>query len=213
MFCYFEKYTIWYNFVLVTKGERTRQEIIVATAPVFNIKGYDGTSMADLCEATGLTKGAIYGAFENKQALSTAAFHYTIGQMRLHGDLLLRKKTTNKEKLFALLEFFSRYVLEPPVKGGCPLLNTAVEADDHRTWMKKTVSKELQASIEHLTQLLEDGIKAGEFSNSIKSRELAHFFFCAIEGAIMISRVSASEEAMKAAIKNIKGTINSFSLD
>jgi TetR/AcrR family transcriptional repressor of nem operon len=210
---YFEKYTKWYIFALVTKGERTRQQIIEATAPIFNMKGFEGTSMADLCKATGLTKGAIYGSFENKEELSRAAFHYTITQMRWHGSQLLNAKTTYKEKLIALLEFFTRYVLDPPVKGGCPLLNTAVEADDYRIEMKRVVADELQHSITHMTQLIEQGKEAGEFEPGIRSRELALFFFCAIEGAIMFSRVSSSEEAMNAVVKNVKGMVESFSLN
>jgi TetR/AcrR family transcriptional repressor of nem operon len=196
----------------VTKGERTRHQIIELTAPLFNTKGYEGTSMADLCAATGLTKGAIYGSFENKEDLSKAAFHYAITQMRWHGSQQLNVKTTYKEKLIAFLEFFTRYVLDPPAKGGCPLLNTAVEADDHRIGMKKIVADELQNSIAHMAYLIDQGKKAGEFKSEMKSRELALFFFCAIEGAIMFSRVSSSEEAMKAVVKNIKDSIDSYSL-
>jgi TetR/AcrR family transcriptional regulator, transcriptional repressor for nem operon len=197
----------------VTKGERTRQQIIEVTAPIFNTKGYEGTSMADLCQATGLTKGAIYGSFENKEELSKATFLYAIRQMRSVGNEGMRGKETYKEKLIALLEFFTRYVLDPPVKGGCPLLNTAVEADDHRIEMKKMVTDELQHSITHMTQLMDRGKKAGEFSAAMKSRETALFFFCAIEGAIMFSRVSSSEEAMKAVVSNIKNILDSYSLN
>jgi len=53
-----------------TKAERTSAFIIERVAPVFNKHGYIGTSMSDLTEATGLTKGALYGNFENKEALA-----------------------------------------------------------------------------------------------------------------------------------------------
>jgi AcrR family transcriptional regulator len=43
----------------VSKSERTKQYIIEKTAPVFNEKGYAGTSLTDLENATGLTKGSI----------------------------------------------------------------------------------------------------------------------------------------------------------
>jgi TetR/AcrR family transcriptional repressor of nem operon len=194
------------------KAERTRQQIIEATAPIFNTKGFEGTSLADLCKATGLTKGALYGNFENKEELSLAAFDFTIQKMRDHGRDLVDAKTSYKEKLIALLEFFTRYVLNPPVKGGCPLLNTAIEADDYRVSMRKNVSKELEESIAYMVNIMDKGKKAGEFRSDIKSRELALFFFCAIEGAIMFSRVSSSDEAMKVVVKNIKINIESFCL-
>jgi TetR/AcrR family transcriptional regulator, transcriptional repressor for nem operon len=196
----------------VTKGERTRQQIIEVTAPLFNMKGYEGTSLSDLCEVTGLTKGALYGSFANKEELAQEAFYYAISEMRAQGIRQMEIKKTNKEKLIAFLEFFTRYVLDPPVKGGCPLLNTAVEADDHRTSMKRIVMRELERSIISITDLLDKGKKSGEFKSDIKSRELALFFFCAIEGAIMFSRVSSSEEAMKSVVKNIKSIVNEISL-
>jgi len=199
-------------FCAMTKGARTREQIIESTAHLFNTKGFDGTSLADLCEATGLTKGALYGNFENKEELSVAAFHYTIGRMRSAADLSISAQTTNKKKLIAFLDFFTRYVFHPPVKGGCPLLNTAVEADDYRTSMKKIVAAELDRTVSFMVTTIEAGKKAGEFKPEIKARELALFFFCSIEGAIMFSRVSSSEEAIKAVVKQVKAMVEEFSL-
>ncbi len=53
----------------LSKSEKTKAFIIEKAAPVFNTKGYAGTSLSDLTAATGLTKGAIYGHFENKDAV------------------------------------------------------------------------------------------------------------------------------------------------
>ena len=38
------------------EGEQTRQEIIRRAAPLFNQKGYEGTALSDLMQATGLEK-------------------------------------------------------------------------------------------------------------------------------------------------------------
>ena len=64
-----------------TKAERTTAFIIKTVAPVFNKHGYVGTSMSDLTHATGLTKGALYGNFENKEALAVAAFEYNSNKL------------------------------------------------------------------------------------------------------------------------------------
>ena len=58
------------------KSARTRQFIVEKSAPIFNKKGYSGTSLHDLTEATGLTKGGIYGNFENKDEIAAAAFEF-----------------------------------------------------------------------------------------------------------------------------------------
>ena len=51
---------------MLTKSELTSKFIIETVAPIFNKKGYAATSMSDITNATNLTKGAIYGNFENR---------------------------------------------------------------------------------------------------------------------------------------------------
>ena len=64
----------------MTKGERTRQEIVRNAAPLFNTKGYEGTSLSDLMAATGLQKGGIYRHFASKEELAAEAFDYAWGK-------------------------------------------------------------------------------------------------------------------------------------
>ena len=67
--------------VSVTKADKTRQFIIEKAASIFNEKGYAGTSLNDLMKATGLTKGSIYGNFENKDEVAVAVFDYNISRV------------------------------------------------------------------------------------------------------------------------------------
>lgn len=196
----------------MNKAQRTRRHIIEKTAPLFNMNGFDGTTLTHLCKATGLTKGALYGNFADKEELATEAFRYTISRMRAAGSRNMRSQTSYTKKLDALFSFFLSAVLNPPVRGGCPLLNTAVEADDHRPSMRKVVVEELEKSVNSMTKLLDKGKAAGEFRNDFHSREIAMLFFCSIEGAIMYSRVSSSDHAMKVVVRNLRSILKSISV-
>ncbi|HYF66895.1 MAG TPA: TetR/AcrR family transcriptional regulator [Ohtaekwangia sp.] len=192
----------------MTKAERTRQFIIEKTAPVFNMNGFEGTSLADLQAATGLTKGSLYGNFSDKEEMALAAFQYAIREVKSAIQNHLCKKETARDKLMAMVLFFGRYVFHPPIQGGCPLLNNAIEADDHHVSMKEVVSLEIENVIRFISGLIEEGKRNCEFRRDVKSRELAYVFFSAIEGAIMISRVSSSDVAMKAVINHIRILLN-----
>src|SRR5436305_6494764 len=61
----------------MTKGKQTRRKIVAAAAPIFNQRGYEGSSLNDLMEATGLKKGGIYRHFASKEELAAEAFDYT----------------------------------------------------------------------------------------------------------------------------------------
>ncbi|MBN9425547.1 MAG: TetR/AcrR family transcriptional regulator [Burkholderiales bacterium] len=51
------------------RGQRSRQEILDAASRVMAARGYAGTSMSALVEATGIPKSAIYHHFESKAGL------------------------------------------------------------------------------------------------------------------------------------------------
>jgi TetR/AcrR family transcriptional repressor of nem operon len=193
------------------KAERTRQYIIEKTAPLFNTKGFDGTSLSDMEKATGLTKGSIYGNFNDKEEIATEAFKYSMKKVKDMIKTAVGDKPSNKKQLEALVDFFASYVFDPPVEGGCPLLNTATEADDHRLTMRRVVVKEIMSTVDFITSLLEQGIKAGEFKKDSKPRELAYSFFCAIEGAVIFSRVERSREPMDIIVRHCKGILDKIS--
>lgn len=199
-------------FCAVSKAERTRTYIVEKTAPLFNKKGFEGTTLADLTAATGLTKGALYGNFENKEEISLHAFRYSVDKVRARITQALKATDTYKKQLEVLLEFFGHYVLNPPIPGGCPLLNKAIEADDHHVSMRKVVATELLHTVNFIANLLSKGIEAGEFKRNINPHELAYIFFCSIEGALMFARAEKSEEPMKILVKHCKGILNEISV-
>lgn len=190
------------------KAERTRKHILEKAAPLFNKKGFDGTSLADLENVTGLTKGALYGNFQDKETLAGEAFLYSTARVKERIKEVLKPISTYRGKLLALLDFFACYVLDPPVAGGCPLLNAAIEADDHRIAMRPLVAREIMEVVNAIAALLRKGVKAGEFRKDVNVRELAYTFFCTIEGAIMFSRVEGSRQPMDIIINHCKNKLD-----
>ena len=114
----------------MSKGEQTREMIVARAAPLFNRQGYAGASMADIMRATGLEKGGIYNHFAGKNDLALQAFDYSIGLVRQRFAAALEGKRHAAERLLAVVGVLRDMIEDPPVSGGCPLLNTAVEADD-----------------------------------------------------------------------------------
>lgn len=196
----------------MSKAIRTRKFIIDKSAPVFNTQGYAGTSMMDLTKATGLSKGALYGNFQDKEEIAVAAFHHSMEKVREAAWNKLKTAENRKDKLLALLDFYGQYVFRSPIPGGCPLMNNAVDADDYHSFLKKAVVKEMRKTTSFIAELLEQGKKAGEFRQDIDSGDLALLFFCSIEGAIVVSRVSSSDTAMKLVLDHCKKIIEQISL-
>jgi TetR/AcrR family transcriptional repressor of nem operon len=111
------------------RGERTRRVIVERAAALFNTKGYFGASMNDLVRETGLEKGGIYNHFSSKDELACAAFDYSASLMRERFEAALASREGTVERLFAIVDVLGCLADDPPVAGGCPVLNTAVESD------------------------------------------------------------------------------------
>src|SRR5262245_51067665 len=90
----------------MTKAERTKQFIIEETSTLFNTRGYDGTSIKDVTDTTGLTKGSIYGNFESKDALAAAVYDYNFQRLMKAVNGVMQEKSTAFDKLMAFTGYY-----------------------------------------------------------------------------------------------------------
>ncbi|MFX0556853.1 TetR/AcrR family transcriptional regulator [Maribacter sp. CXY002] len=172
-----------------TKAERTAAFIIETVAPVFNKHGYIGTSMSDLTEATGLTKGALYGNFENKEALALSAFEYNSKILLKALDEVLESPGTTLEKLGRLMDFYKKYDIFTLSMGGCPILNVGMDAQ-HNNKLLAAASKEAIKDIEgKIALVLENGINKGEIKLPVTPLQFAKQLFTMIQGAIAMASI------------------------
>jgi len=195
----------------MTKAERTKQFIIEKSAPIFNTKGVAGTAMSDIMEATKLAKGSMYVHFDSKDELSYAVVDYNLDKLAEKTAAAINKHKTAKGKLFGFADLYND-PFNPPLVGGCPMLNFGMEADDTNPIIKQKVSRMVQATPQKLAAIIEQGIIDGEFKNSWNAKEFGIKMFAMIEGGILLSRVSESREQMGIIIKLIKKEIEENSI-
>jgi len=172
----------------MSKAEKTRQFIVEKTAPIFNKKGYAGTSISDMTDATGLTKGSIYGNFANKDEVALAAFDHNVRKVTSMIRAEMDKKKTIREKLLVYADVYNNTHAFP--EGGCPILNTAVESDDTHEDLKKKVVDVLMSWKDLIISLLQQGIENKEFREIQDPEQTALSIIATIEGGIMIARVT-----------------------
>jgi AcrR family transcriptional regulator len=173
----------------MTKKERTRQFIIEQAAPLFNQKGYAGTSLHDIMETTGLKKGGIYGNFGSKEEIAVASFEYAVGLVTDKVKLRADQKLKSYEKLQVVVDFYRNYLANPPIDGGCPILNTSIEADDTNPRLRNRVIEALDNWRGSMAGTIRKGIRRQEIKPLVDAEEFATLFIATLEGGIMMSKV------------------------
>jgi len=172
------------------KAERTRQHIIEKAAPFFNKKGYADTSLSDITAATGLTKGAIYGNFENKDELALAVFSYNLD--RLAGGMLVAMQQKDKaaDQLLAMINYYRQAYRQVAVQGGCPVMNAAVEADDNFPALKVKVKGAIKNWTRTIVRTIDNGKKDGSIRPQADAGATATLLIALIEGGLMLAKLA-----------------------
>ncbi|MBC5772616.1 TetR/AcrR family transcriptional regulator [Pontibacter sp. KCTC 32443] len=189
--------------VAITKAERTRQYIIEQAAHLFNQRGYAGTSLQDIMAATGLTKGGIYGHFESKEEIALAAFKHASAIILQLLSQTIKAHFTATAKLEALLDFYKKYIISPPITGGCPVLNTSVEADDTNPLLRASVVKVLNKMHRSLEGIVQQGIQQGEFKTTVNAEQFSILFISMIEGGVMVSKAYGKPHYLHTVLKQL----------
>jgi len=192
----------------MSKAEKTKAYIIEKSAPVFNTKGYAGTSLTDITEATGLTKGAIYGNFEDKNAIALAVYKHNVSGTRRGMEAAVSSKENAIDKLLAFTGFYWNDHKRIFANGGCPILNTAIEADDSNPLMKKVVQVSIKWLTEYLAGIINLGKKQNCVNKTINAEEYAFTIITLLEGGIMMAKVNDEPKHLQNALKRIELIIN-----
>jgi TetR/AcrR family transcriptional regulator, transcriptional repressor for nem operon len=178
----------------MSKGGKTRQRIVAKAATLFNQRGFDGGSMADLMKATGLEKGGIYRHFSTKEELAAEAFDYAWQAATGVGMHALDSIPNSVDKL---KRFISNFIdRRPSVPGGCPLLNTAIDADNGNPILRERARKALHQWQDLLSEMVKSGIKRKEIRKGVHPKKLVTLIVGSLEGALMISRLERDREAL-----------------
>lgn len=184
----------------MNKGQSTREMIIEKSAELFNTRGYAGCSLSDIMSATGLKKGGIYNHFSNKDEISLEAFKFSIARIENILTEITRSADTQKARLIAILEFYREYATNPVIKGGCPILNTVVDAADTNPALISLARRKTERLLKRLEFIIQQGQKQNEFKQSIKPRAVALTIFSGIEGALLLTKACEDEQAIDAMI-------------
>ncbi|MAJ38024.1 MAG: TetR family transcriptional regulator [Flavobacteriaceae bacterium] len=181
----------------ISKSLKTKQFILETVAPLFNKYGYHGTSLSVITEATGLTKGALYGNFENKEELALSAFEYSKNILLKHIINALQEGETSMSRMFSLINFYKSYNLIIEELGGCPIVSAGADAK-HNNFALSQAIKEVHHSIEgHIAHVIEQGQIKGEFKLKLPAMQYAKQFYTILNGGVISSIITSDSKYFK----------------
>jgi TetR/AcrR family transcriptional repressor of nem operon len=176
--------------------EFEEEEVLDKALATFYARGFDGTSISDLVEATGLNRASLYGAFGDKEAL----FRRTLEHYRARAGRIAEKMLAMPSAQAALHFFFDSMIESAcPQRGprGCyMLLSASANTEDHP--VAAALYRELTAEIEkRLTKVVERGQSSGELRPDLEPKTTAKLLMVTSQGLSVGARTGRSKSELK----------------
>lgn len=173
----------------MTKGEETKEAILQQAAQLFNRRGFFGAALSDVMDVTGLEKGGIYNHFKSKDDLALQAFDYAVGLLRQEFGQAIKDKRDALERLQGVIAVFERQAQGYPLPGGCPVMNTSIEADDAHPALRERARLAMDEWHAFIRRIVRRGQERGEIKASVDPEMFSMILISGLEGAIMQSKL------------------------
>jgi AcrR family transcriptional regulator len=187
----------------MAKGERTRERIVASAATVFSERGFHGSSMTDLLRATGLQKGGLYNHFASKEALALESFDWAVGTVERRYAAALDGVGNAVDRLLAIVDVIRGLVADNALPGGCPILTTAIEADDTMPALRDRAREAMTRWQRLIGSNVKNGVARGELRPDADPYEVATIVTATLEGAVFLCKLYDDDQPMLRAVDHV----------
>jgi len=158
----------------------------------FWTKGYEATSMADLCCCTGLHKGSLYQAFGDKHKLFMDALkHYSDTEFRETAAAAFQSDSPLENIRAAM----NKICDDAGGEKGCLVINTMVELAPHDPKVKAAVQNFAEQRLRVMADMIGKAQELGEISVKQEPHKLARLLMMTMAGgAVMVKGLIGADD-------------------
>lgn len=168
--------------------EFDEEEVLGKALEVFRAKGFDGATLGDLEQATGLGRGSLYGAFGDKRQL----FLKALGRYAatLHGRLaVLQAPGAGRAEILAFFQGLVRDAIRDRERKGCLVTNCSVELADRDPDLACEAARSLDLFERAFATAVRQAQARGEIAAARDPVRVARFLTVCMEGMLVLARV------------------------
>jgi AcrR family transcriptional regulator len=190
---------------MVAKGTRTRQNIIEKTLQLFCIKGYYNTSIKDILEATGLTKGGLYGHFSSKEEIWYAVYDAALATWRQVIFKGIQSNSSPLERIETLIRNDIKNKLGNDIfEGGCFFHSMLVELSGQSDKMSRHILAGFMQLAGLLCAWLEQADQQGMLKQGLNFKEIANYIIISLNGAAALYASSRDQAILDHTVSQLR---------
>jgi TetR/AcrR family transcriptional regulator, transcriptional repressor for nem operon len=190
-------------------SERTRGLLLQAAFREMHRSGFRSADLDAILAKAGVTKGALYYHFDNKEALGYAVVDEVMAS-DLHQKWVqpLRDAKNPIDVLIRIVQ--SESLKREDVRRGCPLLNLSQEMSGLDEGFRKRTARLFRDWHDAVAGALREGQKRGLVRNDIDANETATFLIATYEGYVVLTKNSQDARMMQSGQRRVSGHLGSL---
>jgi TetR/AcrR family transcriptional repressor of nem operon len=190
-------------------SERTRGLLLQAAFQEMHRSGFRSADLDAILAKAGVTKGALYYHFDNKEALGYAVVDEVMAS-DLHQKWVqpLRNAKNPIDVLIRIVQ--SESLKRADVQRSCPLLNLSQEMSGLDEGFRRRTAKLFRDWHDAIEEALREGQKHGMVRSDVNANETATFLIAAYEGYVVLTKNSQDPRTMQSGQRRVSGHIESL---
>lgn len=171
--------------------------------------GFRSADLDSILARAGVTKGALYYHFDNKEALGYAVVDEVITSMTR--EKWVRPLQNASNPIDTLLRIIQSTSLKPEdLQHGCPLNNLSQEMSSLDAGFRKRTAKVFRDWHDAIAVALRGGQKRGVVRSDVNANETATFLIAAYEGYISLTKNSQDARMLKSGQRSVSRHLESL---
>ena len=186
-----------------------KRKLIQTAATLIHIKGYNGASVQDILDDSGVCRSNFYYHFDSKEQLGFEVF---ARRMRWWYGYVIEPSLDNAEltpaeRVDAMLDKVCSIGVSADGEMGCPFGNLAQEMSYIHEPFREALSEFFGSIANRLEQCLDEGKSTGDFAEDTEPRQLAEFAIAQIQGAFLLRKTHKDPEVFRRNIEMLRKMI------
>lgn len=176
------------------------QTALEAALAAFRRKGYEGTSVQDLVDATGVGRGSLYAAFGSKNKL----YHAAMAHYREHYAMPITEALTcdapPRELLREILISLVDDIVMDDTRQACLIVSASTERVAHDIRLAREIRQTIESIEDALTDVIAAGRQFGQVAGEQPARSIARFLITAMQGIRVMGAINPDRRSLMAIV-------------
>lgn len=189
----------------------TKEKLLEAAQQLMLAQGFTATTVDEICQAAGLTKGSFFHYFESKEHLGKAVLDRFVSSMfQTIGGAPFLKKSDPLQRIYGYVDFAIRMSKDPKVQNSCLLGTFAQELSDTHHRMRSICAQHFARWADALKQDLDQAKAKYRPKAALATQSLAEHFIAVVEGSLILAKAKNEKKVFEKNLLHFKQYLKSL---